>query len=143
MAEKVTRVLHSRGLNAAKYDRLARLAVLCGQVRADAWRRCSGVSTVLQSPYEIRDAWMAEGYDWHGLPARLGKAALADALGDIAAAREASKVPVKKAIRHRTRGNKVAERERLYSLLKQNRWDRGFVPASADAQALAGRPSPM
>ena len=79
MAEKVTRVLHSQGLNAAKYDRLARIAVLCGQVRADAWQRCSGVSTVLQSPYDIRDAWMAEEYDWHGLPARLGKATLADA----------------------------------------------------------------
>ena len=121
MAEKVTRLLHSQGLNAAKYDRLARIAVLCGQVRADAWQRCSGVSTVLQSPYDIRDAWMAEGCDWHGLPARLGKVALADALGDIAAAREAAKVPVKKAIRHRTRGDS-AERERLYSLLKQNRW---------------------
>ncbi len=121
MAEKVTRILRSQGLNAAKYDRLTRIAILCGQVRADAWQRCSGVSTVLQSPYEIRDAWMAEGYDWHGLPARLGKAALADALGDIAAAREAAKVPVKKAIRHRTRGDKV-ECERLYSLLKRNRW---------------------
>ena len=30
-------------------------------------------------------------------------------------------MPVKKAIRHRTRGNS-AERERLYSLLKRNRW---------------------
>ena len=90
MAEKVTRVLHSRGLNRDKYDRLARIANLCGQVRADAWRRCSGVSRVLQSPYEIRDAWMAEGYDWHGLPARLGKATLADALGDIDAVREAA-----------------------------------------------------
>ena len=115
MAEKVTRVLHSQGLNAAKYDRLARIAVQCGKVRADAWQRCSGVSTVLQSPYAIRDAWMAEGCDWHGLPAQLGKATLADALGDIQAGREAAKVPVKKAIRHRTRGNS-AERERLYSL---------------------------
>ena len=121
MTEKVTRILHSQGLNRDKYDRLTEIAVLCGQVRADAWQRCSGVSTVLLSPYNIRDAWMAEGYDWHGLPARLGKAALADALGDIAASREASKVPVKKAIRYRTRGDK-AERERLYSLLKQNRW---------------------
>jgi len=121
MAEKVTRILCSQGLNAAKYDRLTRIAVLCGQVRADAWQRCSGVATASQSPYEIRDAWMAEGYDWHGLPARLGKATLADALGDIAAAWEAAKVPVKKAIRHHTRGNS-AERERLYSLLKQNRW---------------------
>ena len=121
MDEKVTRILHSQGLNAAKYERLSVMAVLCGRVRADAWQRCSGVSTVLQSSYEIRDAWMAEGYDWHGLPARLGKATLSDALGDIAAAREAAKVPVKKAIWHRTRGDK-AERERLYSLLKQNRW---------------------
>ncbi|MYA04319.1 MAG: transposase, partial [Caldilineaceae bacterium SB0664_bin_22] len=121
MAEKVTRILHSQGLNRDKYDRLAWIAVLCGKVRADAWQRCSGVATVLQSPYEIRDAWMAEGYDWHGLSARLGKATLADALGDIDAAREAAKVPVKKAIRHRTRGNS-AERERLYSLLKRNRW---------------------
>ncbi len=121
MSHKATRSLHSQGLNRDKYDRLVRIAVLCGKVRADAWQRCSGVVTVLQSPYEIRDAWMAEGYDWHGLPARLGKATLADALGDIDAAREASKVPVKKAIRHRTRGNS-AERERLYSLLKRNRW---------------------
>ena len=87
------------------------MAMLCGRVRADAWRRCSGLSTVLQSPYDVRDAWMAEGYDWHGLPARLGKTMLTDALGDMAAA----KVPVKRAIRHRTR-NDDAERQRLYSL---------------------------
>ena len=56
------------------------------------------------------------------LPARLGKATLSDALGDIAAARDAAKVSVKKAIRHKTRGD-GAERHRLYSLLKRNRWD--------------------
>ena len=119
---KVTRILHSRGLHRAKYDRLHDMAALCGRVRADAWQRCSGLSTAQQSAHEIRNAWMAEGYDWHGLPARLGKATLADALGDIQAGREAAKVPVKKVIRHRTRGN-PAERQRLYSLLKRNRWD--------------------
>ena len=119
---KVTRILHSRGLHRAKYDRLHDMAALCGRVRADVWQRCSGLSTAQQSVYEIRNAWMAEGYDWHGLPARLGKATLSDALGDIAAARDAAKVPVKKAIRHKTRGN-PAERQRLYSLLKRNRWD--------------------
>ena len=118
---KVTRILHSQGLNRSKYSRLSEMAVLCGQVRSDAWRRCSGVSTVRQSPYDVRDDWMAEGYDWHGLPARLGKAMLSDALGDMAAAREAAKVKVKRAIRHRTR-NDDAERKRLYSLLKRNRW---------------------
>ncbi len=119
---KVTRILRSQGLNQAKYDRLARIAGLCGRVRSDAWQRCSGLSTVRQFHYDIRDAWMAEGYGWHGLPARIGKATLADALGDIRACREAAKVPVKKAIWHRTRGD-GAERHRLYSLLKQNRWD--------------------
>ncbi|MCE2466634.1 MAG: hypothetical protein J4G06_01325 [Caldilineaceae bacterium] len=121
MVEKVTRILHSQGLNRAKYDRLADMAERAGEVRADAWRRCSGLSTAAQTPYAIRDAWMAEGCVWHGLPARLGKATLADALGDIAAAREAAKVSVRKAIRHRTRGHDV-ERQRLYALLKQNRW---------------------
>ena len=69
-----------------------------------------------QSPYDIRDAWMVKGYAWHGLPARLCKAAPADALGDIAVAGEA----VKRAVRHRTQGDN-AERERLYGLLKRNR----------------------
>ena len=119
---KVTRILHSQGLHKAKFDRLTRIAALCGRVRADAWQRCSGLTAASRSTYAIRNAWMAEGYDWHGLPARLGKATLSDALGAIAAARDAAKVPVKKAIWHRTRGN-PEERQRLYSLLKRNRWD--------------------
>ena len=61
------------------------------------------------------------GYDWHGLPARLGRATLLDALGDIHACREAAKVPVRKAVWRRTEGDEE-ERHRLYSLLKQNRW---------------------
>jgi IS605 OrfB family transposase len=139
MLPKATRILYSQGLNRDKYDRLARIAVLCGQVRSDAWHRCSGVSTALQSPYAIRDAWMAEGYAWHGLPARLGKAALADALGDIDAAREAAKVPVKRAVRQRTRGDN-AERQRLYSLLKQNRWtEEPFLHRQMRTQWRGGR----
>ena len=119
---KATRILHSRGLHRVKYDRLTDVAALCARVRADAWQRSSGLATAQQSAYAIRDEWMADGYAWHGLPARLGKATLADALGDIKACREAAKVPVKKAIRRRTRGN-PKERQRLYSLLKCNRWD--------------------
>ena len=49
-------------------------------------KRCSGLTAASRSAYEIRNAWMAEGYDWHGLPARLGKATLLDALDDIHAA---------------------------------------------------------
>ncbi len=118
---KVTRILHSRDLNRSKYDRLVEIAALCGRVRGDAWQRCSGWSTAQQSPREIRDDWMAEGYDWHGLPAVLGRATLLDALGDIHASREAAKVPVRKAVWRRTEGDE-AERHRLYALLKQNRW---------------------
>ena len=119
---KVTRILHSQGLNRAKFERLRQIAGLCGRVRSDAWQRCSGLSTAQQSAYDIRNEWMAEDYDWHGLPARLGRATLLDALGDIHASREAAKVLVKKAIWHKTRGDDD-ERHRLYSLLKQNRWD--------------------
>ena len=119
---KVTRILHSRDLNRSKYDHLAAMAARCRRVRSDAWQRCSGMSTAQQSHYEIRDEWMAEGYDWHGLPARIGKATMADALDGIRACREAAKVPVRKAIRHRTRGDKK-ECHRLYLLLKQNRWE--------------------
>ena len=58
---------------------------------------------------------MAEEYDWHGLPARLGRATLLDAPGDIHASREAAKVPVRKAVWHRTEGDEE-ERHRLYAL---------------------------
>lgn len=62
MSPKATRILHSQGLNRDKYGRLARLAALFGQVRKDV----RGVSAAPQSPHDIRDAWMAEDYDWHG-----------------------------------------------------------------------------
>ena len=120
-APKVTRILYSRDLNRAKYDRLYGIAALCARVRGDAWQRCSGLSAARQSAYEIRNAWMAAAYDWHGLPAVLGRATLLDALGDIKASREAAKALVRKAVWNHTRG-RPAERQRLYSLLKQDRW---------------------
>ena len=51
-----------------------------------------------QVPCDIRDAWMAGDHAWHGLPARPGKAARSDVLGNSAAAREVAKVPVKRAV---------------------------------------------
>ncbi len=80
----------------------------------------SVLSTAFQSPCDIRDTWLSESYAWHGLPTGLGKAAPADALGDIAAAQEAAKAPVKRAVRRCTKSNN--ERQCLYSLLKRNRW---------------------
>lgn len=121
MAEKVTRLLPSQGLNRDQHDCLARLASLCGKVRTDARHPCSGVSTAPQSPYDLRDAWMAEVYARHGLPAWWGKATLAAAMSPRPSAREVAKVPVQKAVRHRARGDN-AECRRLYGLLKQNRW---------------------
>ena len=55
MAPKATRILYSQERNRGKHDRLARISVLCAP----------------QSPYDIRDDWMAEDYEWHGLPGRL------------------------------------------------------------------------
>ena len=119
---KVTRILHSRDLNRAKYDRLVEIAALCGRVRKDAWQRCSGWSTAQQSPRAIRDDWMAEGLRLARIAGPCWAApTLLDALGDIQAGREAAKVPVRKAVWHRTEGDEE-ERKRLYSLLKQNRW---------------------
>ena len=120
MSSKAARSLYRQGLNRDKYDRLARSAVLCGQVRKDVWQRCRRASAAPPTPYDIRDAWMAEDYDCHGLPARLGKSVMTDAPGDIDAAREAA-APVKKAIWNRTRGDGEGGRL-LYFLLKQNRW---------------------
>ena len=51
----------------------------------------------------------------------LARAELTDALVDTDAARETARVPVKRAIWHRTRGDK-AEQHRRYALLKRNRW---------------------
>ena len=68
MDEKVTRILHSQGLNRDKYHCLKQIARLCGKVQTDAWQCRSGVTASPQTPYDIRDAWMAERYDWHGLP---------------------------------------------------------------------------
>ena len=62
------------------------------------------MSTAPESVYDIRDAWMAEGYAWHGLPAR-----------------NVAKVPVKQPVRHRTKGDN-SQHQRLYRLLKRNRW---------------------
>ena len=97
MAEKVARILYSRGLSRDKHDRRAQIA----SVRKGA----DGCLTALQrASIPTASATLGTG------PARLGRAALADALGDIAVAREAAKVPVKKAVRHRTRGDN-AERQ--------------------------------
>ncbi len=57
MVEKVTRSLRSERLNRAKYDRLSRIAILCGQVRADAWQRgVHGLAIPLRHP-RCLDAW--------------------------------------------------------------------------------------
>ena len=105
--------------------RLAHIARLAGRIPSDVWQRCSGLSTARQSPRGIRNTWMVDGYDWHGLPVVPGRVTQLDALSGIHACRNAAKVPVRKAIRHRTRGD-GAECHRLYALLKENRWGEDF-----------------
>lgn len=52
-APKVTRILYSRDLNRAQYDRLHGIATLCVRVRGDAWQRCRGISAARQSPGSV------------------------------------------------------------------------------------------
>ena len=77
------RLRRVRALRRARYDRLVDIAALCGCVWGDARQRCRGLSTAQQSSCGLRNAGMAEGCDWQGLPAVLGRAALLDAPGDI------------------------------------------------------------
>ena len=64
-AHNVTRILRSEGLHRAKYGSAGGY----GRVRAVVWRCWRGGSTAHQSIYDIRNAWMADGDAWHGLPA--------------------------------------------------------------------------
>ena len=105
------------------------------------WDKHDHLATVPQcihdpsAPYDIRDAWMTEGYAWHDLPARLGKAALVDALGDIAAAREAAKW--RSSAPCGTAREGTAPNANICTVCPAQSLDRGPVPAPADAETVA------
>ena len=116
---KVTRIAYSKQLNSGKQERLAEIANRLGLLRSEVWQRYGSISGVGVGHRDIRDAWLAEGREFD-VPARLWKETLRDTMDDIRLYREAAKVKVRKAIRHRTKDDQ--ERKRLYTALKYDRW---------------------
>jgi len=97
----VTRCATSRGLTASKHRRLAEIARLCGRVRAEAWNRYGGLGTLARSNRAIRDEDWLRGPklgERTGLPARVWKAALEDALNGIRATGKAAAADVVRAV---------------------------------------------
>jgi hypothetical protein len=118
---KVTRIAYSYRLNAAKYAALSEQARRLGWVRSLVWQRYGCVAGAGLRDRQVRDAWLADGsYARFGVLANAWKETLRDAMADIAAVRESAKTRVRRAVgRHTT---DPAERKRLFTLLKTDRW---------------------
>ncbi|TJZ52929.1 hypothetical protein FCH28_17320 [Streptomyces piniterrae] len=118
---KVTRVAYSRRLNAGKYAQLVEQARRLGAVRSLVWRQFGSLAGVGVCDRTIRNTWMADGTArGFGVLANAWKETVRDAVADIKAHREASKVPVRRAIRQRTA--KKTERKCLFTALKRDQW---------------------
>lgn len=127
----VTRIVASKGLNAAKLARLAEIAKRLGAIRAEVWRRYGALNGNGRTYFNIRDEWMREGRKFD-VPARLWKETLNDVLADIGAYRAAAKQAIHGPIFRRTERiakekgwNKErldAERKRIFTLLKGDQW---------------------
>jgi IS605 OrfB family transposase len=118
---KVTRVAFSKDLNAGKHAQLTEQARRLGQVRGEVWQRYGSVNGAHLKDRQVRDAWLADAsHARFGVLANPWKETLRDAMADIGANRESAKAKVREAIRRHTRDE--AERKRLYTLLKADRW---------------------
>ena len=116
---KVTRIIYSKQLNTGKFNQLQEIARRLGVLRSGIWQRYGSISGVNIRYRDLRNEWLAEKREFD-VPARLWKETLRDTLDDIKSYREATKVKVRKAIRHRTEDD--TERKRLYTALKYDRW---------------------
>jgi IS605 OrfB family transposase len=118
---KVTMVAYSKALNAGKWALLAEQARRLGRVRSLVWQRYGSVNGAGVSDRQVRDRWMADGTaEQFGVLANAWKETVRDAVGDITACRAAAKVPVRRTIARHTPDQ--AERKRLYTALKTDKW---------------------
>jgi IS605 OrfB family transposase len=118
---QVTRIAHSKAINAGKVTLLVEQARRLGRVRSLVWQRYGSINGAAVSDRAIRDQWMTDGTaKQFGVLANAWKETVRDAVGDITANRAAAKVPVRKAIARHTSAQ--AERKRLYSALKADKW---------------------
>lgn len=119
----VTRTLVSQGLTDAKFAALTDMARRAGWVRQEAWRRYGAIAGLARTTNQIRDEdWMGPGGlgARSGLPARVWKAVLKDALGDIAASHAAAMKAVTTIVWRSSRSQD--EKIRLSRLLQTGAW---------------------
>jgi IS605 OrfB family transposase len=118
---KVTRIAYSHRLNPGKYAVLEEQARRLGRVRSEVWQRFGSVSGAALSDRQVRARWLADGtHTQFGVLANAWKETVRDTMANIAAHREAAKVPVKRAVyAHAT---DPAERKRMFTALKAGTW---------------------
>ncbi len=116
---KVTRIAYSDRLNGGKYAELLEQASRLGQIRNEVWQRFGSIAGATSSDRKIRDQWLKEGRKF-SVSANAWKETLRDAMANIKANREASKVRARRAIAKRTSDQE--EQKRLYQLLRQDQW---------------------
>jgi hypothetical protein len=79
------------------------------------------VSGAGRSDRQVRDRWLADGtHTRFGVLANAWKETVRDVMGDVRACRDAAKVNVRRAVNRRT--SDPAERQRLFTLLRSDRW---------------------
>ena len=118
---KVTRIAYSDNLNSGKQAALTEQTRRLGIVRSMVWDRYGSIAGVGVSDRHVRDQWLADGTaERFGVLANAWKETLRDTIADIATAREAAKVPVRKSIARLDVSEQ--ERKRLYTALKRDKW---------------------
>jgi IS605 OrfB family transposase len=123
----VTRIAPSLPLRPAVLRELQEMVRRLAPVRVTAWRRYGSLQGLHRSAEEIRDQdWMGEGglASGLGLPARVWKATLSDALSNIKANREAAKAAVKDNLWRRVFAGKLNRQacQDKIKVLQQDDW---------------------
>lgn len=116
---KGTRIIYSKGLNAAKYQALEEQAKLLSKVRSEVWQRYGSINGVGVNHRDIRKDWV-HNRDFSPLPAKAWKETLRDALDDIKLYEESCKEKVRKRISARFK--EANERKEYFRLLKYSEW---------------------
>ena len=118
---KITRIAYSSHLSSGKYAALTEQARRLGRVRSEVWQRYGSVTGAGLRDRQVRDRWLADGtHHQFAVLANAWKETVRDTMADIAACREAAKVPVKRAVH--TRGTDPADRKRMFTALKAGAW---------------------
>ena len=125
MADKFTRIVYSKDLNASKYRALEEQARLLGQVRSRCWHEFGSLKGDGKytdfSQRTIRDAWIKDpSISFAPLAAKAWKGTMQDAWGDMAAYDKAQKKKVMRDLHRRFKDKKVvtAYYKQLYSCNK-------------------------